>query len=57
LQDYSATDKTIVSIGKGAVDWKRLFTDAKKAGVKNYFVELGYDHMKPSIEYLRGLKV
>ena len=57
LQDYTATDKTMVPVGKGAVDWKKLFSDAKKAGVKNYFVELGYEQMKPSIEYLRGLKV
>lgn len=57
LQDYSPADKTMVAIGKGAVDWKKLFTAAKKAGVKNYFVELGHEHMKDSYTYLRGLKV
>ena len=55
LQDFSPTDKTMVAIGKGAVDWKKLFGAAKKAGVKNYFVELGHDHMKDSYAYLRGL--
>lgn len=57
LQDYSPADKRSVPIGKGAVDWKQLFGAAKKAGVKNYFVELGYEHMKDSISFLRGLKV
>src|ERR1700761_622787 len=28
-----------VPIGKGVVDWKKVFTAAKKAGIKNYFVE------------------
>jgi sugar phosphate isomerase/epimerase len=57
LQDWSPTDKRMVPIGKGAVDWKRLFAAAGKAGVKNYFVEVNPDLMKDSIEFLKGLNV
>jgi sugar phosphate isomerase/epimerase len=47
----------MVAIGKGAVDWKELFAAAKKAGVKNYFVEVDPEMMKDSIEFLKGLNV
>jgi sugar phosphate isomerase/epimerase len=57
LQDFSADDKKMVALGKGAVDWKQLFGKAKKAGVKNYFVELSRDHMKDSIDFLHKLRV
>lgn len=56
LQDYAPGEKRTVAVGKGAVDWKQLFSIAKNAGVKNYFVELGREHMQDSIEFLRGLK-
>lgn len=55
LQDWSA-DKEMVALGKGAVDWKKLFAAAKKAGVKNYFVEVEPPLMKDSIEFLKDLK-
>ena len=57
LADYSAEKKQSVPVGQGIVDWKELFCEAKAAGVKNYFVEVGTDLLKPSSEYLRGLKV
>jgi len=48
-----------VPIGKGVVDWKRVFGAAKKAGIKNYFVELEEDStlMPQSVPYLRSLNV
>ena len=48
-----------VPLGKGLVDWKAVFTAAKTAGVKNYFVELEEDPalMALSVPYLRSLKV
>ena len=48
-----------VAIGKGVVDWKKVFTAAKKARVKNYFVELEQDPslMPLSIPYLKSLTV
>jgi sugar phosphate isomerase/epimerase len=57
LQDWSPTDKKQVAIGQGAVDWKKLFTAARKGGVKNYFVELNMDLLKASYPFLHSLKV
>jgi sugar phosphate isomerase/epimerase len=57
LQDWSQAEKKEVPIGQGQVDWKKLFRAAKKAGVKNYFVEMDLDLMKASYPYLNGLNV
>lgn len=57
LADWSETEKKSVPIGQGIVDWKELFTAAKAAGVKNYFVEMGPDLLEPSSVYLNNLKV
>jgi len=57
LQDWDATAKKSVAVGKGVVDWPKTFAAAKKAGVKNYFVELNLDQMKESYPYLHSLKV
>jgi len=57
LQDWSPADKKMTPIGKGAVDWKTLFASAKKAGVKNYFVEVEPTLMQESYTYLQELKV
>jgi sugar phosphate isomerase/epimerase len=57
LADWSAADKKSVPVGKGVVDWKKLFTAAKKAGVKNYYVEMNMDALKASYPYLHDLKV
>ena len=48
-----------VPIGKGVVDWKKVFGAAKKAGIKNYFVELEEDSslMPQSVPYLKSLNV
>jgi len=57
LDDWKPDDKSPTPLGKGAVDWKKLFRDAKKAGVKNYFVEVEPGMMKESCRYMRDLKV
>ena len=57
LQDWSATEKKQVPIGAGIVDWKKVFAAAKTGGIKNYFVELNMDSLKPSYTYLHDLKV
>jgi sugar phosphate isomerase/epimerase len=57
LQDWSPSDKKLVAVGKGVVDWPKVFSAAKTAGVKNYFVEMNLDAMKESYTYLHGLKV
>ena len=56
LQDWSPADKKTVAVGKGIVDWKKLFAAARKGGVRNYFVELDMDMMKGSYPYLSELK-
>lgn len=57
LVDWDAADKKIVAIGKGSIDWSRLFNAAKTGGIKNYFVEMDWDLMAASVPYLRKLKV
>jgi sugar phosphate isomerase/epimerase len=56
LADWSAAEKKQVPIGKGVVDWAKLFAAARTGGVKNYFVEMDLDLMKASIPYLHELK-
>lgn len=55
LADWNATEKKQAAVGKGVVDWKKLFEAAKKGGVKNYYVEMGLDLMRESYPYLRDL--
>ena len=56
LADWSAAEKKQVAIGKGVVDWTKLFAAARIGGVKNYFVEMDLDLMKASVPYLHELK-
>ncbi len=56
LADWSSTEKKSVPVGKGVVDWKKLFSVAKTGGVKNYFVEMDLEAMKASVPFLRELK-
>jgi sugar phosphate isomerase/epimerase len=55
----SKTGFRAVSLGRGVVDWKALFTAAKVGGVKNYFVEFEDDPalLSPSVIYLQNLNV
>ena len=57
LADWSPADKKIVPIGKGSIDWKKLFAAARTGGIKNYFVEMDWDLMQASAPYLQKLKV
>ena len=57
VQGWSAQTKKIMPVGQGTLDWKKIFTAAKTAGVKNYFVEMNLDLMKASVPYLRSLQV
>jgi sugar phosphate isomerase/epimerase len=56
LQDWSSAEKKQVPVGKGIVEWQKLFAAAKKGGVKNYFVELPMEQLEPSFQYLKALK-
>jgi sugar phosphate isomerase/epimerase len=57
VQGWSATDKKIVPVGPGNLDWTKIFTAAKTGGIKNYFVEMDLDMMKASVPYLRRLQI
>jgi sugar phosphate isomerase/epimerase len=57
VQGWSAQTKKIVPVGQDTLDWKKIFTAAKPAGVKNYFVEMNLDMMRASVRYLRQLQV
>jgi sugar phosphate isomerase/epimerase len=48
-----------VPLGKGVVDWKKIFAAAQKAGIANDFVELEQDPalMAQSVPYLKTLQV
>jgi len=54
LSDWT-TDKKEVPIGQGVIDWKEFFKAAKTGGVKYFFVEMNFDKMEPSAEYLDKL--
>jgi len=59
LQDWSSAEKKQVPLGKGDVKWPELFAAAKKAGVKNYYVELetlAMDATQESYAFLKSLK-
>ncbi len=38
VQDWSPEKKQTVAVGQGSLDWKKIFTAGKAAGLKNYFV-------------------
>jgi hypothetical protein len=57
LQDWNPENRTAAALGKGSIDWKRVFTAAKTGGVKNYFVEQNMDMTKESVAFLKSLNV
>ncbi len=57
LVDWAPAEKKQVPVGQGAIDMKKLFKAAKTGGIRNYFLEMPLDLMKPSVPYLKALKV
>ena len=57
VQGWSAQEKKIVAVGHDSLDWKKIFTTAKTAGVTTYFVEMNLELMKASVAYLRTLEI
>jgi len=51
LSDWN-TEKKAVPIGKGIINWNEFFAEAKTGGVKNIFVEMGFETLKESAKYL-----
>ena len=60
-QDFGDSLKDMTSVGSGIIDWKRIFAQSEKAGIKHYIVEhdkpdAPFDSIKNSYEYLRQLR-
>jgi sugar phosphate isomerase/epimerase len=61
-QDFGDTLKDdMTEVGSGIIDWKRIFAQSEKAGIKHYIVEhdkprAPFDSIKASYEYLRQLR-
>ena len=62
-QEFDAKMGLFAPVGKGTIDWKRIFAAAKEGGVQHYFVEQDYceqpplEALKMSYEYLSNLNV
>jgi sugar phosphate isomerase/epimerase len=51
----------MADVGQGSIDWKHIFAQSGKAGIKHYFVEndepkSAFDDIKISYDYLRTLR-
>jgi sugar phosphate isomerase/epimerase len=46
-----APEGVMTDVGKGSIDWKRIFSHAGQAGIRHYFVE--YDWPKAPLEDIR----
>jgi len=57
VQGWNLQTKKYAPVGQDSLDWKKIFTAAKTAGIKNYFVEMSLDLMRASVPYLRNLQV
>jgi sugar phosphate isomerase/epimerase len=57
VQGWSSKTRSIVAVGQGTLDWKKIFSAAKTGGIKNYFVEMELPLMQASVPYLRQLQV
>ena len=60
VKDMSSDFKTIMPVGEGSIDFKRIFAEAKLAGVKHFFVEHdmpknAFESLSSSFKYLNGL--
>jgi sugar phosphate isomerase/epimerase len=60
-QNFGNRLKDMTEVGSGIIDWKRIFAQSDKAGIKHYIVEhdkaaAPFDSIKTSYEYLRQLR-
>jgi sugar phosphate isomerase/epimerase len=60
-QDFGDSLQDITAVGGGLIDWKRIFAQADKAGIRHYFVEhdnpqAPFDSIQASFVYLRHLR-
>ena len=57
VQGWDLKKNTYAVVGQDSLDWKKIFSAAKSANIKNYFVEMHLDLMRASVPYLRNLQV
>ena len=60
-QDFGDSLKDMTAVGSGIIDWKRIFGQSEKAGIKHYFVEhdkaeAPFESIKMSYDYLSKLR-
>jgi sugar phosphate isomerase/epimerase len=55
--DMNAKKQVAIGSAQDSLDWKKIFTAAKTGGIQNYFIEMAYDLMKPSVPYVKSLQV
>ena len=61
VKDILKDQQTQTDVGKGTIDWKRIFAQSAKAGIRHYYVEHDepekpFDSVRASYEYLRLLR-
>jgi sugar phosphate isomerase/epimerase len=63
VKDMDSTPRRLFAdVGKGVIDFKTIFAQSRKAGVRHYFVENDepagspFDSLRVSIDYLRQLE-
>jgi sugar phosphate isomerase/epimerase len=60
-QDFGSSLTDMTSVGSGIIDWKRIFAQSEKAGIKHYIVEHDkaenpFESIKKSYDYLSKLR-
>ena len=50
-QDFGSSMKDMTEVGSGIIDWKKIFAQSDKAGIKHYFVE--HDNPKKPLESIK----
>jgi sugar phosphate isomerase/epimerase len=57
-----SNDGTMVDVGAGAIDWRRIFAQRGAAGIRHYFIEHddpsdAFASIRASYDYLSRLEV
>jgi sugar phosphate isomerase/epimerase len=60
-QNFGDTFADMADVGSGIIDWKKIFAQSEKAGIKHYFVEydkpaMPFESIKSSYDYLEKLR-
>ena len=60
-QNFGDTFADMADVGSGIIDWKKIFAQSEKAGIRHYFVEYDkpkapFDSIKHSYDYLDTLR-